>query len=771
MRAGLLPMESSSENDILDIIDDDEQIDGPATGRVWRLLLVDDDDIVHESTKYSLRDVEILGRRLEMTHAKSAAEAQAILRRDDDFAIVLLDVVMETPDAGLKLVRIIREELKLTAVRIILRTGQPGYAPELSVIRDYDIDDYRTKSELTRIRLLTSLYTALRAYSHIHALELSRQGLERIIAASAGLFRRSSLRSFCEGTLLQLSGLLDIEASGFVLARVTSPAAATETAMRSGDGGEPVILAAAGPFRHLSGTHLSRMDDERLRGLIASALETRRSLYLEKATVLYIPGQSGDDLAIYVATGRDVGPDGRRLLEVFCSNVALGFDNVSLLDDVRSLAYYDPLTKLPNRALFHEEIGRRLASPPPPGGRLVVLLLDLDHFQAVNDGLGHETGDRLLLAVANRLCSVFSEPQAVSRIASDMFGVLAWLKPPADPRSLLQAIELCFVDPFTINGHPIDTRISAGYVLAGDGETDVDRLVRRAGMALKGAKRGGRGRILCFDSAMEAELQGRLSLVSRLAEAQASGQFSLVYQPQFSLSDGTAFGSEALLRWQLPEGTWVRPDHFIPVAEDAGHILRLGEWVLRQACLNQVRWRDGAIGRLRMAVNVSVRQLRDGTFVRTAERILSACNADPRDIELEITESQAMENDQVLAMVRTLRGMGFSIAIDDFGTGYSSLSRLQQLPASVLKIDRSFVTDLGRLPESRSIAATIVKVGHELGMTVIAEGVETTEQEEILRSLGCDAVQGFLYARPMPADRFEHWILDRASAQAVGAAS
>ncbi|WP_452031314.1 putative bifunctional diguanylate cyclase/phosphodiesterase [Azospirillum palustre] len=679
------------------------------------------------------------------------------MREDSDFAVVLLDVVMETPDAGLKLVRIIREELKLTAVRIILRTGQPGYAPELAVIRDYDIDDYRTKSEMTRNRLLTSLFTALRAYSHIHALELSRKGLERIIAASAGLFRRSSLRSFCEGILLQLSGLLDVEANGFVLARV-----APSTAARIGDGGEPLILAAAGPFLHLSGTRLSHVEDEPLRTLIASALEEKRSVYLDGVTVLYIPGQSGDDLAIYVATGREIGPDVRRLLEVFCSNVALGFDNVSLLDDVRSLAYYDTLTGLPNRTLFLEEIGKRIARQSASSGVLTVLLLDLDHFQSVNDGLGHETGDRLLLAVANRLCSVFSDQHAVSRIASDMFGVLVSLKQPLDHRDLVRAIELCFVDPFTINGHPIDIRISGGYVLADDLKPDVHRLVRRAGMALKGAKRGGRGRILRFDQAMEEELSGRLSLVSRLAEAQANGQFSLVYQPQIALSDGIAFGSEALLRWQLPEGTWVRPDQFIPVAEDAGHILSLGEWVLRQACLHQVHWRDGAVGRLRMAVNVSVRQLRDGSFVRSAGRILSACNAEPRDIELEITESHAMENDQVLATVRTLRGMGFSIAIDDFGTGYSSLSRLQQLPASVLKIDRSFVTDLGAVPESRSIAATIVKVGHELGMTVLAEGVETAEQEDILRSLGCDAAQGYLYAKPMPAQQFERWILDSA---------
>jgi len=765
-------METPLEDDLLDVIEDEAQPVAAASvvavlDRSWRVLVVDDDAEVHATTAYSLQGAEMLGRRLELAHAHSAAEALALLHHDPDFAVILLDVVMETPDAGLRLVRSIREELGLAMVRIILRTGQPGYAPELAVIRDYDINDYRTKSELTRTRLLTSLYAALRAYGHIQALETSRRGLEQIIDASAELFRRKSLTAFCEGILTQLGGLLDIETSGIVLAR-KMPAPRHLPWLDTAEN-EPVILAAAGPYRHLSGSPLGHIRDEPLKMLLLATLEQRASVFGEHTTVLHIRGRSGDDLAIFLSTGRDLGPIDRQLLEVFSSNVALGFDNASLLDHIRSLAYFDPLTRLPNRTLFQDEIATRLREDGPEGGRvdeLAVILLDLDHFQTVNDGLGHAIGDALLQQVARQLHEVFSEPGAVSRIASDMFGVLVRLRGPSDERELLDAIGLCFAGPFDVDGHPISIRVSGGYVLAESGETDVHRLLRRAGMALKRAKRGGRGRILRFDAAMEEDLQRRLSLVSRIAEAQATGQFSLVYQPQLRLSDGAVSGVEALLRWRRPDGTWVRPDQFIPVAEDAGHIVSLGEWVLRHACLQQVQWRARGVGRLRVAVNVSVRQLRDENFLGMAERVLLACGADPADIELEITESNAMEDDRVLEVVRALRDMRFSIAIDDFGTGYSSLARLQQLPASLLKIDRSFVMDIDRRPESRSIAAMIVKVGHELGLDVLAEGVETPAQEAVLRDLACDAVQGYLYAKPLPAGELEAWLKGRSVAGA-----
>ena len=759
------------DSDIFTVVEDDGAVaaaavprsSGLACERVWRLLVVDDDIEVHATTSFALAGVEILGRRLELVHAHSGAEALEILRcRGAEIAVLLLDVVMETDDAGLRAVRAIREELRLTTLRIILRTGQPGYAPELSVIRDYDINDYRTKSELTQTRLLSSLYAALRAYVHLQTLETGRRGLEKIIAASADLFGRRSLVEFCEGILIQLGGLLGMEANGIVLVR--------QGAVHSqGAEAGPVILAAAGPFSGLAGAPLSRIPDDGLKALLAQSLKERRTLFSAGATVLHITGPSGDAAAVFLATGQEIGPLDRKLLEVFCSNVAVGFDNIGLIEHVRNQAFFDPLTRLPNRTQFQVEIGKRLERMRQKRalGKLAVVLLDLDHFQMINDGLGHGAGDDVLRKVAQRLCETFARPGAVSRLTSDLYGILLRVDGYEEETGLLDAIALCFTEPFEIAGNPLTVTGSGGYTLVEAGETDVPDAIRRAGTALKRAKRQGRGQIIRFTAAMAEDLRTRLTLVNQLAEATADNQFALHYQPQLRLSDRAVVGVEALLRWRRPDGTFIRPDIFIPAAEDSGHIVSLGEWVLREACLRQAAWRRNGLGHLRIAVNVSVRQLRERGFARAVERIVRDCDADPACIELEITESTAMESDRIVSTVQALCDLGFSIAIDDFGTGHSSLSRLRHLPVAMLKIDRSFVDGIDARADSRSIASMIVKMGHELGFSVLAEGVETLAQEAVLRDIGCDYVQGYLYARPQHPDDLAPWLHARCGLAAL----
>ena len=766
--------ETRPDSDILDVIEDDEGVasgpelrpSGLACDRVWRLLVVDDDIEVHATTSFALEGVEILGRRLELLHAHSGVEALEMLRScGTEIAVVLLDVVMETDDAGLRAVRAIREELRLTTLRIILRTGQPGYAPELSVIRDYDINDYRTKSELTRTRLISSLYAALRAYTHLQTLETGRRGLEKIIAASADLFGRRSLVAFCEGILIQLGGLLGMEANGIVLVRQT---AAQGEELET----EPVILAAVGPFTHLAGAPLSRLPDDGLKTLLAQSLKKRLTLFSDGATVLHIAGPSGD-AAVFLATGQEIGPLDRKLLEVFCSNVAVGFDNIGLIEHVRNQAFFDPLTRLPNRTQFQVEIGKRLERmrQKRSAGKLAVVLLDLDHFQMINDGLGHGAGDDVLRKVAQRLCETFARPGAVSRLTSDLYGVLVRVDGFEEEVGLLDLIAVCFTEPFEIAGNALTVTGSGGYTLVDAAETDVPDAIRRAGTALKRAKRQGQGQIIRFTAAMAEDLRTRLTLVNQLAEATADNQFALHYQPQLRLSDRAVVGVEALLRWRRPDGTFIRPDIFIPAAEDSGHIVSLGEWVLREACLRQAAWRRGGLGHLRIAVNVSVRQLRERGFARAVERIVRACDADPAGIELEITESTAMESDRIVSTVQALCDLGFRIAIDDFGTGHSSLSRLRHLPVAMLKIDRSFVDGIDARADSRSIASMIVKMGHELGFSVLAEGVETLAQEAVLRDIGCDYVQGYLYARPQHADDLAPWLQARAGLKTHAAAA
>ena len=760
-KSGPGALDERPEDDFMDVVEDDlppEEDDivsgAQSSEREWRVLVVDDDVEVHSTTTFALAGVDILGRRLTLEHAHSGVEALELLRmRGPDFAVILLDVVMETDDAGLRTAQAIREELGLSAVRIILRTGQPGYAPELTVIRDYDINDYRTKSELTRTRLLSSLFSALRAYGHIQNLEISRRGLEKIITASADLFRRRSLAEFSEGILIQISGLLGMETNGIVLVRQLGGADGRSKS-------EPVILAAAGPFSHLAGAPLASIPEQGVRSVLVAALEQRKSYFGTEMTVLYITGPSGDDVAVFLSTSQELEPLDRKLLEVFSSNVALGFDNLGLIDNVRMLAFFDPLTKLPNRTQLQIEIETRLATMKAAAidAKLAVMLVDLDHFQMLNDGLGHAAGDDLLRLVAGELSQVFDEPGAVSRLSGDLFGILARVRGQEDEATLVDLVGLCFSRTFPIGDNELTVTISGGYTVVKSGEVDVPEAIRCAGMALKRAKRAGRGQIVRYGATMAEELKSRLTLVNQLAEAKTGNQMSLYYQPQLRLSDRAVIGAEALMRWRRPDGAFIRPDMFIPAAEDSGHIVPLGEWVLRQACLKQVSWRQSGLGRLRVAVNVSVRQLRERGFSRMVERTLVACNADPADIELEITESTAMESDRILGAVRELRDIGFRIAIDDFGTGHSSLARLSQLPVAMLKIDRAFVDGIDTRSNSRAIASMIVKMGHELGFSVLAEGVETETQERILRELGCDYVQGYLYAKPLPPDELAAWL-------------
>ena len=730
----------------------------PEAAARWRLLVVDEDGAVHAAIAAALAGVACLGRPLDPLRAESGARALDLLGTcGGGIAVVLIDATPESGAAGLGLVRAIRERPGLAAVRLILRSGRPGAEPDPALAEAWDISDWRPWPEPNRASLLVSLHGALRSHRQLRALDSGRRGLERIVAASADLFGRGSLGAFCEGVLIQLGGLSGVETDAVVLAH--QPAAGAVGTAEAG----PVILAAVGPFRALAGAPLSRLPDRRAKTLLTRSLSRRRGLFEAGATVLHGSGPSGEAAAVFLSGDRAIAPAERALFETFCANAAAGFDALGRIEQIRNQAFFDPLTTLPNRTQFQVEIGKRLERMRETGavGTLAVVLLDLDHFQMINDGLGHGAGDEVLRGVARRLCQTFARPGAVSRLTSDLYGILVRVNGFEEEAGLLDLIALCFTEPFEIAGNALTVTASGGYTVVEPAETDVPDAIRRAGTALKRAKRQGRGQIVRFTAAMAEDLRTRLTLVNQLAEATADDQLALHYQPQLRLSDRTVVGVEALLRWRRPDGSFIRPNVFIPAAEDSGHIVSLGEWVLREACRRQVAWRRGGLGHLRIAVNVSVRQLRERGFARTVERILAACDGDPAGMELEITESTAMESDRTVSTVQALCDLGFRIAIDDFGTGHSSLSRLRHLPVSMLKIDRSFVDGIESRADSRSIASMIVKMGHELGFSVLAEGVETQAQEAVLREIGCDCVQGFLYARPQPADELVPWLKRR----------
>ena len=584
-----------TDSDTLYFLDD--QGEGEASKElVWRLMVIDDEPDVHRATTFALAGVKILGRSLQFLHAYSASEAIQMLHSEQDIAVVLLDVVMEREDAGLALVKTIRQDFKLTELRIILRTGQPGYAPEIETIHDFDINDYKTKSELTRTKLYATVTAALRAYEQIRKLD--------------------------------------------------------------------------------------------------------------------------------------------------------------------ELAFYDRLSRLPNRNKFIDLSDERLAS-----GRFsddVIAILDIDDFSEINDALGHQQGDRLLQSVADRLKLELGTNVILARIGGDTFGLMGSAV-DLEPKRVLSL----FRAPFQVQDDTMVVTATMGLTQSLVGGVTGRDALKDANIALKRAKKSRRGSFVMYSTVMGSDIRERVRLLQSLRSAVESERLFVVYQPQVNLITGAVVGVEALIRWRNEDGSFVPPDRFIPLAEASGMIVAIGDWVLRTSCHELVRFQALGLPDLRMSVNVSQIQFRHPEFLEKLNSALIDTGINPKCLELEITESVAMEDpDFMLETLHMVRELGISIAIDDFGTGYSSLSHLRQLPIDRLKIDRAFVNELNQDVSGGHIASMVIELGRNLNLTVIAEGIEDEKQAQKLLALGCHEGQGYLYAKGMVPQQFNEWLLNRLATSA-----
>lgn len=732
-----------------------------STAQVWRVMIVDDDDDVHASTTYALRNVTMQGRVLEFVHARSSLEARALLARETDLAVILLDVVMETADAGLHLVRHIREDLGLRDVRIILRTGQPGYAPELDAIRDFDINDYRTKSELTRSKLYTAVTTALRAYEQIRAVGVGQRALDRVVSASAELMALQGMPDFGAGVLAQAADILGVPAHGVLCAQPadTDPgcpalplmASVGRHARKDGDGDGADSIAPDAPT-------------DQLHAAMAGALALQRNVIGPDWVALYFAGKASRAFVAFLELGPDYAqhhnPIEPRLLELYCANVAVGLGNIELVAHLHNAAFYDQLSKLPNRTRLIEVLNATLASTGCD--QEVLALVDLDHFAETNDALGHQFGDLLLVSVGARLKAQMGAQQTVARIGGDLFCVLGTAD-MVHPQRILALFDA----PFSIDGQDVQVSATLGLLRLAEHDGSGADALKDADIALKRAKAQQRAGHFYFSRSMGVEIRERVRIMHDMRTGFSRGDMFVVYQPQIDLVTRRPVGAEALLRWQCPDGSYISPDRFIPIAEYSGLIIDIGEWVLRSACHELVRLRAAGYRDLTMSVNVSQVQFRHPYFLDMLRAALADTQAPPEFVELEITESMAMEEpDLLIKMLAQVKHTGVSIAIDDFGTGFSSLSYLQRLQVDRLKIDRAFVTEITGSARGSSIAEMVIQLGRNLGLSVIAEGVEDERQAHILQALGCPMAQGFLFARPMATSALYDWLSDDARRRA-----
>ncbi len=428
---------------------------------------------------------------------------------------------------------------------------------------------------------------------------------------------------------------------------------------------------------------------------------------------------------------------------------------------VQHLAYHDPLTGLANRLLLIEHLKQAVIEAERHGRHIAVICFDMDRFQDVNNSLGHATGDLLLKAVAERLATCVRPGDTAARMGGDEFGVvLTDIARSDDVNLILRKFTDCFAQAFGIGGRDLFVTVSAGITLFPLDGTDPDRLVRNAEAAMYQAVELGGNSLRFYSAEMSAKAAERLRIETGLHHALegAQGELLLDYQPQIHLKTGIVTGVEALVRWRHPEFGLVSPATFIPIAEETGQILPIGEWVLRTACAQAKAWLDDARP-LRVAVNLSVRQFLESDLVATIRRVLHETALDPSWLGLEITESVLIRHSEpVTVALRDLKAMGIGVQIDDFGTGYSSLGYLKHLPIDTLKIDQSFIRDITEDQDDATIVVAIIAMAHGLGMDVIAEGVETPAQLAFLREHGCDDVQGYLLGRPMPAEKIRGFV-------------
>lgn len=482
----------------------------------------------------------------------------------------------------------------------------------------------------------------------------------------------------------------------------------------------------------------------------------------EAPQILRSPFSSKDEIGAAIALAQDLIKQNAKNIKQVKS---------AAQSQIHKLAYYDTLTGLPNRTLFVQKLAEHVKSSSTSDNgnasmtRLAVVAVDLDHFKDINDSMGHNVGDAILRAVGKRLRASLPDSAVVARTGEDEFAItMPLVGDITNARDVGVRVQgIIRAEPFKVFNENFQVRSSIGLAVFPDDALDPDQVLKNADIALNRAKEDGRDCIREYLEDFDKAVQARFQMLRDLRDALEQSQLSLYYQPQLDLKTGKVIGAEALLRWFKPDGSkeggkFIPPGEFIPVAEQSGLIVPIGEWVMRTACKMARRWHDMG-HEIRIAVNVSGAQFHQSDIVTFTKSILEESKLPPHCLELEVTESTFMDDiNQTIQILQKLHGLGVELAIDDFGTGYSSLSYLRQFPIDRLKIDQSFIRNALNNPDDAAIARTIVRLGHSLNLKVIAEGVETKEHETFLQAEGCDEVQGYRYSRPVPPENFQDFI-------------
>jgi len=709
----------------------------PPDSTPFTVLSVDDDPGFQQSLRMALSDFRFNESPLRLLTASSSGEARQVLEDNPGISAILLDVVMETDDAGLQLVRAVREQLGNTEVRIVLITGQPGMAPLRKTLQQLDISEYWLKTDLYRERLQGIVTGSLRTWSEIHALARAKRGLQHIVQAGSRLAGLRDPDGFSRQLLRELAALLEVPLDGLVCVHDGPADAPAEDA---------VVTAADGCFEALEGRTVQDIADPMVRDLLVDAFSRRSSIGMPSSQVLYLDGDGTvPPMAIYLATERSLDAEEHELLQVFVTHANAGLVNVDLAARLDRVAYRDSLLDIPNGNALRRDLRQVLEQPRPCGQSLLVV--DLGQYTDGSLALGPEQGDLLLQRMAERLAQMYPPPCRIARLHEGTFAVLGpsrWLA--ADPVDALEQSEDAGELPFLrVDAARVDLdeyRGGAGGALA-------------AGLLLVNRIRasGGHG-VAEYQVESEQENLRRFLESRALYRALREDRIGIALQAQVDLESGAIIGAEALARWS-EDGRPMSPASFIPVAEASGLIVPLGGRVIELVCDALRAMERAGFPDIPVSVNVSPLQLRRREFIEELAATVARHGIEPRRMEIEITEGAVMSDYQDgRELLARLRRLGFGIAVDDFGTGYSSLRYVHSLPVTRLKLDRQFTAGVGDEAGGANVADMIIALGRRLGLDIVAEGVETAAQVEWLRRHECPCAQGYLFAHPEPVEDF-----------------
>lgn len=678
---------------------------------------------------------------VEFLQAENEAEGLSILAEKAEISVLLVDISRENKFSGISFVQKIRQELENKTIRIILFGGHTGYLQDLNILRQYDISDYLDISNLTVPQLFSSLTIALQSYDRVKSDQSSRQSLETILNITKELYGVRSVEEFCLTILTQLQ-LIHTETENCFFC------------VPDDKSGALVLAAGKGSYEGQVRKKVADIVDDNLQTTIQKILQTGLNEHGEEVSVLPLLRNGIFKGAVVLHTVRGATVIEKRQIDLICANVTMGLENADMFEEIKRLAFNDSLTGLDNRAKFRSDVQTYIEEKARPSkSQFIVVQFVLDYLPELNIALGHEAGDDLLQFVSEQLTLLFPNAISLARTSGDGFGLCI----PFDVDHGLQQVPRTIHKLFErgpsgrANLPHVTPRI--GLAIYPEDADNAAMLWRSTNIALATLSGKGGAYFRYYNKEIAGEINKRVKLNNALKIGIGREDLSLDYQPQIDLASGKIIGVEALLRWERENGKFVSPDEFIPVAETSGLIAPISEWVLREACLQRKAWLETETVDFKVAVNLSLSVFQNADFVDLVRIILEETECPPNLLELEITESVIMEDpEQALQNFLKIGELGVGFSIDDFGTGYSSLSYLRRLPVSVLKIDKAFIDGMTVNEDDASIARTVISLGRNLGLKVLAEGVETKEQVTFLKDSGCHHAQGFFFSRPVGAD-------------------